>query len=605
MRFGNSLNTSLKSQEYHSTRLLSYLDRLETTSPNADQALSSEENDKQVEGSRSASSDTSVKPQDIVSLSIRHDNTSDLQLSGFQARFDCRRGCGCSCHIKNNITSPRLLNYLLGEVSIRWGSQKKMEVRCKCSTYMDLAISYQFPPYMLQRYISMILGMTRLDCPELLLRVPRVLPWTHLLWRYSNYGDLKGVQRMFTDREASPYDIDPVGRNALVYASMHRSTEMAMFLLDQGADVTQPDILGSPASERLLKRSFGKMYSDNSTIIRRILKGDDCFDEFGFTTLHKIVLGFDFRELQVVLDATTDTLKTPDIQGRTCLFWAVFRDSFEHVRILLSYDADPNIKDLGGRSPLDYVRGPAVCQLLLDHGAKMNVNSRCYGRSSLHEHVLESGCPEVIDVFATAGFDIDIKNNDDETPLLNAIYRGQTTVTKRLIELGANINGANKSSRDSAIHFAAHGDRPDILKMLLEHGADYTALECYGRNLAHCAARTGSTEFLKVMTAAQMKDLNVDLKDQEGKTPGEYIESRIVITDREVGVHEAWEVFVSSLRSPQFDTRMEGTATVKIQTLKNPEKHELCEGRWRIPGAFPITTRTLEKRGNICEEHID
>lgn len=424
--------------------------------------------------------------------------------------------------------------------------------------------------------------------PELLLRVARVLPWTHLLWRYSIYGDLKAVQKMFADRAASPHDIDPAGRNALVHASKHRSTELAVFLLDQGTDVSQPDNLGGTASERFLKRSFGGMYSDNDAIIRRILKGDDSFDEFGFMTLHKIVLGFDMRELQVVLDATTDTLNVPDSLGRTCLFWAVFRDNVEHVRILLSYGADPNVRDLRDFTPLDFVRGPAACQLLLAHDAKMNINPKNYHRSSVHEHVLENGCPNAIDVFASTGFDVDIRDIDDETPLLNAIHRGQTAVAKRLLELGANVNGANKSSRDSAIHFAAHCDRPDILRMLLAYGADYTVLECYGRNLAHCAAKTGSTEFFKVMTAAQMKGLDTKLKDDHGKTPGEYIESRIVMTDREVGMHEAWEEFVTSLAPSQLKTKVTETATVGTTVLDLGE-NEQRKITWRIPGAFPIT----------------
>ncbi|KAL6722285.1 hypothetical protein ACLMJK_001392 [Lecanora helva] len=389
---------------------------------------------------------------------------------------------------------------------------------------------------------------------------------------------------MFADRVASPHDIDPAGRNALAHASKHRGTELAIFLLDQGADISQPDRLGSPASERFLKRSFGKMYSDNDTIIRRILKGDDSFDEFGFTTLHRIILGFDTRKLQVVLDATTDTLNTPDSFGRTGLFGAVFSDNFEHVQLLLTYGADPNVKDLRGYRPLDFVRGAAVCQLLLDRGAEMNINPKNYGRSSLHEHVLENGCPEVIDVFATAGFNIDVKDNDNETPLLNAIHRGQTAVTKRLIELGANVNGANISSRDSAIHFAAHCDRPDILKMIVEHGADYTTLECYGRNLAHCAAKTGSTKFIKIMTAAQLRGLDIELKDHEGKTPSEIMESRMIMTDREVGVHEAWEDFISSI-AIQLPNRRLGNVEGEILEL---DEHKQFERRWRMPGAFPV-----------------
>lgn len=575
-------------------RLLLYLDKVENTPCEADQAQSLENKDsaelsEQVEDRHGVDANTHTQPQDTVKLPAKHGSISERKYARFRKRFDCRPGCGCSCHVKRNINSPRLLNAFFGDLSIHWRSQKKLEVRCNCSGHTGVAVFYRFPEYIVQRYISMVLEMTYLDGPELLLRVPRVLPWTHLLWRYSVYGDLKAVQRMFADRVASPHDIDPAGRNALVHASKHRSTELGVFLLDQGADVNQPDNIGGTASERFLKRSFGGMYSDNDAIIRRILKGDDSFDEFGFTTLHKIVLGFDHRNIQVVLDTTTDTLNVPDSLGRTCLFWAVFCDNIEHVRLLLSYGADPNVRDLRGFSPLDFVRGPAVCKSLLDHDAKLNINPRNHYRSSVHEHVLENGCPDVIDVFASAGFNIDIRNKDDDTPLLDAVYRGQTAVAKRLLELGANVNGVNKSSRDSAVHFAAHFDRPDILKILLEAGADYTVLECYGRNLAHCAAKTGSTGFLKVMTAAQLKDLDIELEDHEGKTPGEYMESRIVMTDRETGVHEAWEDFVTSLTPPQLMTKVTDSATVGTTALDLGE-NEQPGGRWKIPGAFPATT---------------
>ena len=75
------------------------------------------------------------------------------------------------------------------------------------------------------------------------------------------------------------------------------------------------------------------------------------------------------------------------------------------------------------------------------------------------------------------------------------------------------------------------------------------------------------------MTAAQMESLHVELEDHEGKTPGEYMESRIVMADREVGVHEAWEEFVSSLTSPQLKTKVTETATVGT-TVVDVGEHE-------------------------------
>lgn len=331
--------------------------------------------------------------------------------------------------------------------------------------------------------------------------------------------------------------------------------------------------------------------------MRRILHNDDSYDEFGFTTLHKIVLGLNSTSLATILRLTTDALHTTDSLGRTPLFWAVIRDSASHVKLLLSYDSDPNARDVRGYAPLDFVRSPAICALLLDAGATNNINPKNWYHSSLHEHVIENGgSAEVMTLFHAAGFDIDIKDHDNETPLLNAIYAGHTEVVKTLIGLGADVNAANISSRDSALHFAAAFDRPTILKMLLDKKADYTTLDCTGQNLAHRAARTAGTDFVTIMAGAGLNELDLTLRDTEGKTAGEYMGERMVLSDAEVGVHEAWEELVNVLGAglPAYEEAVEelhehveqmfeqGLEALKAQCKK--------EDMLKIPGASPIVT---------------
>ena len=86
-----------------------------------------------------------------------------------------------------------------------------------------------------------------------------------------------------------------------------------------------------------------------------------------------------------------------------------------------------------------------------------------------------------------------------------------------------------------------------------------------------------------------MKGLDTTLENPEGKTPGEYMESRIVMTGREVGVHEAWEGFATRLTAPQLETKATGAAIVGTTALDLGE-NEQCERRWKVPGANPITT---------------
>lgn len=292
--------------------------------------------------------------------------------------------------------------------------------------------------------------------------------------------------------------------------------------------------------------------------------------------------------LQQVLELTTDSIHRTDSLGRSALFWAVLRNNVDYVRLLLSYGADPNMLDLRGSAPVDVVRGPAVCRLLLEAGAKNNINPQKRCSSSVHEQA-RIGCADEMSLFKEAGFDIEPRDYDNETPLLNATYFGHTAMVERLIEFGADISNANNSSRDSALHFAANFDRSQILKILLERGADYTVLNCNGRSIAHCAARAGSTELVRVIAKANLERLDLTLRDHDGQLPSDYMSERIVITDPEVGVHEAWDDLVINLKSLSrtcTPVTQESEMCVKELSDLGPESNSQ---ELKVPGAFPIT----------------
>lgn len=62
-----------------------------------------------------------------------------------------------------------------------------------------------------------------------------------------------------------------------------------------------------------------------------------------------------------------------EINGASLLYWAVFLNQVQMLKKLLELGADPNKKDLHGRSPLEvgaYFGFYKVCHLLLEYGAK-------------------------------------------------------------------------------------------------------------------------------------------------------------------------------------------------------------------------------------------
>jgi len=57
-------------------------------------------------------------------------------------------------------------------------------------------------------------------------------------------------------------------------------------------------------------------------------------------------------------------INLPDLTGGTALHKAVFRKDIKAIRFLLAHGASGEIKDVGGRIPLDYTDDSTIRELL-------------------------------------------------------------------------------------------------------------------------------------------------------------------------------------------------------------------------------------------------
>ena len=78
-----------------------------------------------------------------------------------------------------------------------------------------------------------------------------------------------------------------------------------------------------------------------------------------------------------------------------------------------------------------------------------------------------------------AGMPIDIYDWDDENALMKAADNNQTDVVRYLLNNGANVNKQN-SSGDTALHFAFFSNSTDAMRILLQHGARKDIKNNYG-----------------------------------------------------------------------------------------------------------------------------
>lgn len=74
-------------------------------------------------------------------------------------------------------------------------------------------------------------------------------------------------------------------------------------------------------------------------------------------------------------------------------------------------------------------------------------------------------------------------DTDGSTPLHCAAWKGHPDVVRLLLDQGADIHARNQNDHwgDTALHAAAHGNQRAVVEILLARGADREALNMNGR----------------------------------------------------------------------------------------------------------------------------
>ncbi|KAM9851133.1 ankyrin repeat and SOCS box protein 9-like [Aulostomus maculatus] len=140
------------------------------------------------------------------------------------------------------------------------------------------------------------------------------------------------------------------------------------------------------------------------------------------------------------------------------------------VELLVENGANVNSSTVDGKTPLSEAcrRGHVTCvALLLQRGATALGTSP----SSSPIHVAAAGGhPECIEHLAQHGADVDQNIDQSGTPLHVACSNKHLSTVKKLLQLGASANTC--VSGDSPLHVAARLSSPEMVSVLLHHGAD-------------------------------------------------------------------------------------------------------------------------------------
>jgi ankyrin repeat protein len=184
-------------------------------------------------------------------------------------------------------------------------------------------------------------------------------------------------------------------------------------------------------------------------------------------------------------------------------------DTLEVTRLL---DRDPALAsavDDNGVSAVStamYNGQRDIARLLIERGARLSFHDACAaGEAGLARQMLEAD-PSLLDRRSADGY----------PPLGLAIFFGHRQLAKDLIAAGADVNAAaGNAQRVAPLHAAAAVRDHELLRMLLERGADPNARQQLDYTPLHTAASRGDVEMAKMLIAAGA-DTTVKASDGAG-----------------------------------------------------------------------------------------
>ena len=180
--------------------------------------------------------------------------------------------------------------------------------------------------------------------------------------------------------------------------------------------------------------------------------------------------------------------------GATPLYAAVENGHSGSIAALLAAGADVNMATVSGDGPVHVAVAKGlvdVAEQLVAHGADMNASNKL-GMTPFHL-VLASRSVDtgMLRLLLTTTADVNRYNLAGATPLQRIIQHPYESEGKKvmiaaaLIDHGAGVNAANRRSQVSPLHYAAGLGMLEMVRLLLEQGADVYALGHYFGNHIH------------------------------------------------------------------------------------------------------------------------
>ncbi|KAH9056407.1 ankyrin repeat-containing domain protein [Lactarius vividus] len=351
---------------------------------------------------------------------------------------------------------------------------------------------------------------------------------------------------------------------------------------------------------------------------------------WGETALHVVSRGRyqsqdGVRVAKLFLERGVD-VNAQDKDHNSPLHSASYNGNLEIARVLLEYGAKASAKNDRGETPLHHVsqgeyesqaNGVGIAQLLLDHG--MDVNTRDENGVTPLRVASWCGKLEIVRLFLEQ---CTLKNDRDRT-LLQVGPKGEyysKNITSVLLTFSEDTVDSNVQQKDheTALHIACFRGKPEIVRLLLDHGTEVTAKNSQGEIPLHLVSRgeyNSPSDGVRVAELLLERGTDVNARDEADWTPlhsASYCgKSEIVQTLIHHGARLDVENNLTPLHVASYNGKLEIVRLLldhgaKVDTVDEYGKtplHDVSRGKYDSEEAgVGIVRLLLERGGNVNEK---
>ncbi|KAJ5741048.1 hypothetical protein N7493_000920 [Penicillium malachiteum] len=299
------------------------------------------------------------------------------------------------------------------------------------------------------------------------------------------------------DRGANVSEKGEKGKMPHMEAAYHGHCEVVCLLLDKGAPIE------ASSDDQETALLFAAM-SGHTSVIKALLERKADIHKVDCKSRNAVFLAANndhTKTLELLIDSGADYEKKSIIEY-TPLIRACRDEKIKAIKTLLQKGASIEGATSEGITPLMHaasVGSLEIVELLLDHGAK--IDNRDNSSNTALTHATNAGNLKVIGLLLDRGANKENVGHLGGTPLLLACNRGHKEVVEMLVGRGVNLNCVNAQGLN-ALHHACIGGKMGIVKLLLDEYNQNPNVHSANRSTpSHelCWAKNTPDEILRVL----------------------------------------------------------------------------------------------------------